>query len=101
MFKISRLQMEKYRLYKKLSRFKPSSNMDRAYTAVATPLLNSLGYDLTLAAKLGRLELCVAREKEISAIFESMKSGAQGIVLTGRKAAATDDNRRIGRGNGV
>ncbi len=82
-FRISERQMEKYRLYKKLARFKPSGNMDRAYTAVATPLLNSFGYDLTLAAKYGRLELCVAREKEIAAVFEAFKSGAAGILLTG------------------
>jgi ATP-dependent Clp protease ATP-binding subunit ClpC len=82
-FRISQRQTENYRRYRRLARFKPSTNMDRAYTAVATPLLNSFGYDLTLAAKWGRLGLCVAREKEIATIFEVMKSGATGILLTG------------------
>jgi len=57
--------------------------MDRAYTAVATPLLNNFGYDLTLAAKWGRLQVCVAREKEITEIFDAFKSGATGVLLTG------------------
>ncbi len=32
--------LNNYKLYKKMARFKPSSNMDRAYTAVATPFLD-------------------------------------------------------------
>jgi len=82
-FRISERQVQNYRLYKKLARFKPSSSMDRAYTAVATPFLNNFGYDLTLAAKWGRLDICVAREKEIKNIFESLESGKTGILLTG------------------
>ncbi len=82
-FNINEQQIDNYRLYKKVARFKPSSSMDRAYTAVATPFLNNFGYDLTLAAKWGRLELCVAREKEIGKVFESLESGHTGILLTG------------------
>jgi ATP-dependent Clp protease ATP-binding subunit ClpC len=57
--------------------------MDRAYTALATPVLNNYGYDLTLAAKWGRLQLCVARDKEIAAVFDGLKSGDNGVLLTG------------------
>ena len=83
-FRISERQVSNYRLYKKLAAFKPQTNMDRAYTAVATPLLNSYGYDLTLAAKYGRLGLCVARDKELEAIYDAFKSGARGVLLTGQ-----------------
>jgi ATP-dependent Clp protease ATP-binding subunit ClpC len=83
-FRINDRQIENYRLYRKLARFKPKTGMDRAYTAVATPLLNNFGFDLTLAAKWGRLELCVAREKEITDVFEALESGANGVLLTGQ-----------------
>lgn len=82
-FSINEKQVENYRRYKSMARFKPSSNMDRAYTAVATPILKQIGYDLTLAAKWGRLEYCVVREKEITDIWQQFESGAYGVILTG------------------
>jgi hypothetical protein len=53
-----------YKKFRHQALFKPSSNMDRAYTAVATPILERYSYDLTLAAKLGRLDICVGRTDE-------------------------------------
>ncbi len=82
-FRINEEQVANYKLYRKLAMFKPKTVMDRAYTAVATPVLNNYGYDLTLAAKWGRLQLCVAREKEIAAVFDAFKSGGNGVLLTG------------------
>jgi len=82
-FIISERLMDNYRLYRKASRFKPSNAMDRAYTAVATPILNHFAYDLTLAAKWGRLELCVGRAREVKAIFQALQSGKNGVLLSG------------------
>ena len=82
-FVISQRLLENYRRYHQASRFKPAHAMDRAYTAVATPVLNHFAYDLTLAAKWGRLELCVGREKEITAIFQNLESGKNGVLLCG------------------
>ncbi|MFA5359366.1 MAG: AAA family ATPase [Patescibacteria group bacterium] len=82
-FIISERLMENYKLYRKASRFKPGNAMDRAYTAVATPILNHFAYDLTLAAKWGRLELCVGREAEIKNIFQILESGKNGVLLCG------------------
>ena len=75
--------LENYRLYRASARFKPASNMDRAYTAVATPILNHFSRDLTIAAKWGRLELCVNQEKEIEKIFQALESGQVGVILIG------------------
>jgi len=80
-FRINDRLLANYRLYKKMARLKPSSGMDRAYTAVATPALNHFGYDLVRAAKNGRLELCVARDREIESIFQALESGRTGVIL--------------------
>ena len=80
---INRWLLSRYYNYKHAATFKPSSGMDRAYTAVATPTLDHFSYDLTLKAKYGRLELCVGRQSEINAIFESMESGHSGVLLVG------------------
>jgi ATP-dependent Clp protease ATP-binding subunit ClpC len=75
--------VENYHKYKAMARFKPSSNMDRAYTAVATPFLDQFSIDLTLSAKFARLEVCVGRTAETAEIFEHLESGKNGIVLVG------------------
>jgi ATP-dependent Clp protease ATP-binding subunit ClpC len=72
-----------YHKYQAMARFKPSTNMDRAYTAVATPFLDQFSIDLTLAAKFARLEVCVGRDTEIKSIFENLNSGRHGIALVG------------------
>jgi len=82
-FIINEKQIESYRRYRRMARFKPGTNMDRAYTSVATPILNQIGYDLTLDAKWGRLEYCVARDKEIEEVWQSFQSGACGVILCG------------------
>lgn len=84
-FRIDDKLREQYRIYKKMARFKPGSNMDRAYTSIATPVLNHFARDLTIAAKSGRLEFAVAREKEINSIFQQLESGHTGIILSGEE----------------
>lgn len=59
--------------------------LDRAMTAVATPLLNSFSQDLTRLALLSRLELCVAREKELDEMFRVVEGGRQHVLLVGER----------------
>ncbi|MBI2459456.1 MAG: AAA family ATPase [Parcubacteria group bacterium] len=82
-FLINERLLDNYRRYRQAARFKPGQAMDRAYTAVATPILNHFSYDLTLAAKWGRLELSVGREDEIKAVFQALESGKSGALLAG------------------
>ncbi|MDP3900616.1 MAG: ATP-dependent Clp protease ATP-binding subunit [bacterium] len=82
-FSINRQQVRRWHEYRRRSIFKPGKQMDRAYTAVATPLLNQLGRDLTVAAKRGRLPFCVARDKEIEEVFTHLESGSCGVILSG------------------
>ncbi|MEK7097619.1 MAG: ATP-dependent Clp protease ATP-binding subunit, partial [Patescibacteria group bacterium] len=86
-FRINDEIIENYRKYRKMAKYKPGSNMDRAYTAVATEVLNQLSYDLTREAKWGRLEICVAREDEIEDIFQKFESGRAGVILVGDPGA--------------
>lgn len=75
--------IENYRQYRSMALFKPSSNMDRAYTALETPLLDRFSYDWTLAAKWGRVDLCVERDQEIHKIFDVVEKGQNGMLLIG------------------
>ncbi len=66
-----------------LARFKPKKGMDRAYTAIATPFINSFCQDLTAIGARGYLPLCLDRDREMEAIFRAFESGQNGIVLVG------------------
>jgi len=82
-FIINEQLIANYQLYKSRARFKPAHAMNRAYTAVATPVLNHFAHDLTMAAKWGRVELCVGRDKEIETIWQNLESGQVGNILIG------------------
>jgi len=82
-FRVNRRLLENYQTYKRLAILKPSGNMNRAYTAVATPTLDHFSHDLTLMAKRGALDICVSRDQEISKIFESFSGGHDGVLLVG------------------
>lgn len=82
-FRVNNQIIQQAALYRRMARLKPSSNMDRAYTALATPLLDSFSHDWTLAAKWGHVDLCVARDQEIRSIFDSIESGRFGVIMVG------------------
>ena len=75
--------VENYRRYRGRALFKPKSGINRSYTAIATPVLNSFSEDLTLAAKSGLLSLVVARDKEIKEIIDAMESNLDSVILVG------------------
>lgn len=69
--------------YSRLAIFKPSGSMDRAFTAVATPVLDHFSMDLTKKAKKSELDICIDREEEINNVFENFIGGRRGCLLIG------------------
>ena len=82
-FNINERILRNFKIFSHAARFKPGTGMDRAYTALATPLLDNIGIDLTVQAKFGRLAICVGRAQELNAILTAMASGQPGILLVG------------------
>ena len=82
--RVNELMLKSSRQYQKSALLKPGSGMDRAMTAVATPVLDHFSQDLTLLAKFGYLEPCVGREKEIKNIFRAMEASGQSVILSGQ-----------------
>lgn len=83
-FRVNRRLVVNYQNYRRLAILKPGGNMNRSYTAIATPTLDRFGYDLTVRAKYGALEICVGRDKEIKSIFEAFTGGHYGVLLVGQ-----------------
>jgi len=82
-FRVNRRLINNYNNYRRLAILKPGNNMNRAYTAIATPTLDHFSHDLTVAAKNGALDICVGRDKEITKIFEAFSGGHSGVLLVG------------------
>ncbi len=81
--RVNKLMLVRYNDYRRLALFKPGSNMNRAYTAIATPNLDNFSHDITAKSKYSFGDVCVGREKEIDAIFESFAGGHSGVLLVG------------------
>ena len=82
-FRVNDELTQNYRSYHQASLLKPTTNMNRSYTAVATPTLDHFSSDLTLEAISGNLDLCIERNKEITSIFEAYAGGHAGVLLVG------------------
>jgi len=63
---------------------KPKGKLNKAMTAAATPLLDSVSHDLTFLARQGGFEMVLGRDKEIEEIFNLFSLGRAGIVLVGQ-----------------
>ncbi|MFH1098516.1 MAG: ATP-dependent Clp protease ATP-binding subunit, partial [Candidatus Uhrbacteria bacterium] len=73
----------RYRQYRRQSAFRPKHGMNRAMTAIATPILDAFGEDLTQLAAVGALGVVIDREREFSEIFRVFESGRNGVILVG------------------
>ncbi|MDA3802441.1 MAG: ATP-dependent Clp protease ATP-binding subunit [Patescibacteria group bacterium] len=82
-FRINRKLKKKYKKFHSSALLKPEGNMNRSYTAIATPTLDKFSHDLTIQAKFGNLEMCIGREKEFRQIFQSFNGGHNGLLLVG------------------
>lgn len=69
--------------YRRLAALKPTGNMNRAYTAVQTQILDAVSEDMTSAGVKGYLPLLIGREKELSQVFRSIEGSGRSVVLVG------------------
>jgi len=89
--RINKELVERYKRFRSKSVFRKKGGMNRSYTAIATPVLDSFSQDLTQMAKAGVLGLSVAREKELAEVISTIESSVASVVLVGPPG--------IGKGN--
>ncbi len=73
----------RWQQYRRSSVFKPKGAMNRAMTAVATPLLDRVSTDLTRHASEGALPMLIGREEEMARVLRVFESGQRSVVLVG------------------
>lgn len=74
---------ERYLSFRRAASFKPTGNMDRAYTAIATPFLDKVSEDLTRSAVYGHTSMLIGREREMNDVLRAIEGGSQSVVLVG------------------
>ncbi|MFA5126745.1 MAG: ATP-dependent Clp protease ATP-binding subunit [Patescibacteria group bacterium] len=80
---INKQLSQDYMRHRSRAKFKPRGDINRAYTAIATPILDNFSEDLTGLARVGRLGLCVGRSKELADILETIQSNLSSVILVG------------------
>lgn len=88
--RINRAMRNRWKRFRQSASLKPSGSMDRAMTAVATPMLDRFSVDLTRAARFGRLPFLVDREEEMAAIFRTIEGGRASVALVGEPGVGKD-----------
>jgi uncharacterized protein YejL (UPF0352 family) len=75
---------ERYkRMWKRLSKLKPTSGMNRAYTSRYSPTLNSYGEDYTLGATKGAFNVSIGKDEAMLEILKILQRehGAAAIII--------------------
>ncbi|MDD2807185.1 MAG: ATP-dependent Clp protease ATP-binding subunit [Patescibacteria group bacterium] len=72
---------ENWLKFRQRASLRPKSSMNRAMTAVASPVLDVFGHDITYLAQSGYLFPCIGRDDEIETIFQNIKGGSRKSTL--------------------
>ncbi len=78
---------EDYTLFKKLSKFKPDSEINRGLTSLPTRYLDRFSQDLTRHAKHGALPLALGRAADLNEIFKIAAESKTNIVIRGAEGS--------------
>jgi len=81
--RIQEVLAEQWREFKAAARLKPRGAMNRAMTAIATPMLDRFSTDLTMMATYGYLSPCINRASEINQLMRIIEGGQQSAILVG------------------
>src|SRR3989344_483564 len=89
--RIRKQLLTNWQRFRQKASLRPKNTMNRAMTAIATPVLDAFSQDLTRLAQAGYLMPCIGRDTEIEAIFNVMAGGTrQSVILIGQPGVGKD-----------
>lgn len=80
---IHRLRIHRVRRWQSRAVHKPKGAVNRAYTSLATPMLDRFSHDLTHLARSGALPVSIGRDSETEEVFRIIESGKGNPLLVG------------------
>ncbi len=81
--RVQDLLRRRYSRFSSAAKLKPKTTMDRSMTAVATPYLDRISRDLTIAAGYGHFAPVIGRDREFEAVFRAIEGGRRSVILVG------------------
>ncbi|MCX6797458.1 MAG: AAA family ATPase [Candidatus Doudnabacteria bacterium] len=78
-----KLLRDDFKLFEKLSKFKPAGEINKGLTSLPTFFLDRFGQDMTLMAKYGRLPLALGRNADLLEIFQLLADGRKNLIVKG------------------
>ncbi len=81
--RVQDLLRRRYSRFSSAAKLKPKSTMNRSMTAVATPYLDRMSRDLTIAAGYGHFAPVIGRDREFESVFRAIEGGRRSVVLVG------------------
>jgi len=78
-----KLLSDDLKLFSRLSKFKPDSDINTGLTSVPTIFLDRYGQDLTRLAKYARLPVALGRANDLKEMFKIATAGTGNIVVKG------------------
>ncbi len=88
--RISQKLREQRRRRQQAAKHRNKHGMDRAMTAVASPLLNTLSTDLTIRAMYGHVPQLVGRDAEVQSLYRVVQGGKQSVLLVGESGVGKE-----------
>ncbi len=86
---LNRQLLRQWKQARRQGHLRRNGMIDRAMTAIATPFLDRVSEDMTLAAKVGAIAPVVGREHELAELFQILEGGHAGVVLIGEPGVGT------------
>lgn len=81
---------EQYQKFRTAARLRPKGAMNRAMTALATPMLDRVSQDITATARAGYLSPLIGRERELAEIFRIFEGGGKSVILVGKSGVGKE-----------
>ena len=81
--RIHERMQERYERFRHAAGFKSTGAMNSSMTSMATPTLDAISEDLTLAAARGNLPMLIERDTELEELFRIIEGGRQSVLLVG------------------
>lgn len=82
-FRFMNHRSQEMRSFRRAAAQRSTNDTGAAMTGMATPLLNSIGEDLTKAVQFGYMAPTIGRENEINSVLRAFQSGSPSVLLVG------------------
>ncbi len=80
-FKNEKKKQNYFHVWKDLSKFKPSGDVNKAFTSRKTPILDAYGEDFTKSATKGDFVITIGKENEMQQVLQNLQRESNSTIM--------------------